>query len=104
MHQFSVGVQRELPGRLALDVSYVGSRTSGLPVSKGINEITAEQLATGAVMLQPVPNPYQGLLPGTPFNGATVPRQQLVRPYLAVRLASPRIAGRSASTTTTRCR
>ncbi len=61
--------------------SYVGSRTRGLPVSKGINEITAEQLATGAFMLQPVPNPYQGLLPGTPFNGATVPRQQLVRPY-----------------------
>ena len=81
VHQFSVGVQRELPGRLALDMSYVGSRTRGLPVSKGINEITAEQLATGAFMLQQVPNPYQGLLPGTPFNGATVPRQQLVRPY-----------------------
>ena len=81
VHQFSVGVQRELPGRLALDLSYVGSRTRGLPVSKGINEITAEQLATGAFMLQQVPNPYQGLLPGTPFNGATVPRQQLVRPY-----------------------
>ena len=56
---------------------YVGSRTRGLPVSKGINEITAEQLATGDVMLEQVPNPYQGLLPGTPFNGATVPRQQL---------------------------
>ena len=27
VHQFSVGVQRELPGRLALDLSYVGSRT-----------------------------------------------------------------------------
>ena len=54
VHQFSVA-QRELPGRLALDMSAVGSRTRGLPVSKGINEITAEQLATGAFMLQPVP-------------------------------------------------
>jgi outer membrane receptor protein involved in Fe transport len=81
VHQFSVGVQRELPGRLALDVSYVGSRTNGLPVSKGINEISAEELATGAFMLQQVANPFQGLLPGTPFNGATVPRQQLARDF-----------------------
>jgi hypothetical protein len=81
VHQFSVGVQRELPGRLALEASYVGSRTRGLPVSKGINEISAEQLATGSVMLQTVANPFQGLLPGTPFNGATVPRQQLARPF-----------------------
>jgi len=81
VHQFSVGMQRELPGRLALDLSYVGSRTRGLPVAKGINEISAEQLATGNVMLAQVANPFQGLLPGTPFNGATVPRQQLVRPY-----------------------
>jgi hypothetical protein len=81
VHQFSVGVQRELPGRLMVDASYVGSRTRGLPVSKGVNEITAEQLAQGNVMLQQVANPFQGLLPGTAFNGATVPRQQLVRPF-----------------------
>lgn len=81
VHQFSIGVQRELPGRLALEASYVGSRTRGLPVSKGINEISAEQLASGNVMLQQVANPFQGRLPGTPFNGATVPRQQLARPF-----------------------
>jgi hypothetical protein len=81
VHQFSIGVQRELPWRFALDASYVGSRTRGLIVSKGINEITAAQLATGNAMLVQVPNPFQGLLPGTPFNGATVPLQQLVRPY-----------------------
>ena len=81
VHQFSAGVQRELPGRLAVELSYVGSRTRGLPVAKGINEISAEQLASGNVMLQQVANPFQGLLPGTPFNGATVPRQQLARPF-----------------------
>jgi hypothetical protein len=81
VHQFSIGAQRELPGRMVLEASYVGSRTRKLPVSKGINEITAEQLAQGNVMLQPVPNPFEGLLPGTPFNGPTVPRQQLLRPF-----------------------
>ena len=64
-----------------MEASYVGSRTRKLVVSKGINEITAAQLAQGNVMLEAVPNPFQGLLPGTPFNGATVPRQQLLRPF-----------------------
>jgi len=81
VHQFSAGIQRELPGRMVVDASYVGSRTRQLPVSKGINEITAAQLATGTAMLAQVPNPFQGLLPGTAFNGATVPVQQLLRPY-----------------------
>ena len=52
VHQFSVGVQRELPGSMALDAAYVGSRTRGMAVSKGINEITAEQLAQGNAMLR----------------------------------------------------
>jgi hypothetical protein len=81
VHQFSVGVQREIPGNMVLDAAYVGSRTRGLIVNKGINEITAEQLAQGNAMLVQVANPFQGRLPGTPFNGATVPLQQLVRPY-----------------------
>ncbi len=81
VHQFSVGVQRELPGNMVVDAAYVGSRTRGLIVSKGINEITAEQLAQGNAMLVAVANPFQGRLPGAAFNGATVPLQQLVRPY-----------------------
>jgi hypothetical protein len=81
VHQFSVGVQRELAWQVVLDASYVGSRTRGYPVAKGINEITAGQLATGTAMLVQVPHPFAGLLPGTAMNGATVPLQQLVRPY-----------------------
>ena len=81
VHQFSVGLQRELPWQVVLDASYVGSRTRGYPVAKGINEITEAQLATGTAMLVQVPNPFAGLLPGTAMNGATVPLQQLVRPY-----------------------
>ena len=81
VHQFSVGAQRELPGRMVLEASYVGSRTRKLPVAKGINEISTEQLALGNALLQPVANPFQGLLPGTAFNGPTVPLQQLLRPF-----------------------
>lgn len=81
VHQFSFGVQRELPGRLVLDVSYVGSRTRSLPVSKGINEVSAEQLGMGAALLDLVANPFEGLLPGTALNEPTVSRGQLLRPF-----------------------
>ncbi|MPY87088.1 MAG: TonB-dependent receptor plug domain-containing protein [Luteitalea sp.] len=81
VHQFSFGVQHELPGRLVVDVSYVGSRTRGLPVTKGINEVSAADLTMGGALLDPVSNPFEGLLPGTELNEATVPRQQLLRPF-----------------------
>ncbi|MGH9163267.1 MAG: TonB-dependent receptor domain-containing protein [Vicinamibacteraceae bacterium] len=81
VHQFSFGVQHELPGRLVLDVSYVGSRTRELPVAKGINEVSAAALEMGDALLDPVANPFEGLLPGTELDEATVPRQQLLRPF-----------------------
>jgi hypothetical protein len=82
VHQFSFGVQHELPWRLLIDASYVGSRTQALQTQKGINEVSAEQLALGSgVLRQNVPNPFQGLLPGTSLNGATTTREQLMRPF-----------------------
>ena len=67
---------------MLLDVSFVGSRTYQLGVAKGINEITADQLALGTTSLnQSVANPFQGLLPGTGLNGATTTRRQLLRQY-----------------------
>jgi hypothetical protein len=82
VHQFSFGVQHELPWRLLIDASYVGSRTKGLQATKGINEVSAEQLALGSgVLRQNVPNPFEGLLPGTSLNGPTVTQEQLMRPF-----------------------
>ena len=81
VRQFSAGFQQELPWRLLVDASYVGSRTRAVQTGKGINEVTAEQLKLGTDLLTLLPNSFQGLLPGTAFNGATVPRQQLLRPF-----------------------
>jgi hypothetical protein len=74
---------------MTVEASYVGSRTLGIPTSHGVNELSAANLALGDVtkggtpgyLTQQVANPFAGLLPGTSFNGATVPRQQLLRPY-----------------------
>lgn len=89
VHQFSFGIQRELPGKISLDASYVGSRTRAALVSRQINSLSTEQLALGDpfkggdqnYLNAQVPNPFEGLLPGTSINGATVVRNQLMRPF-----------------------
>ena len=92
VHQFSLGLQRELPWQVKLDASYVGSRARALMTNEfrsggghGINANTVEQLARARQdskwYTQAVANPFAGLLPGTSLNSTTVARSQLLRPY-----------------------
>jgi len=82
VHQFSFGFQRQLPFGMTADVSYVGSRTRKAPVAKPFNEISLESMALGSTVLnQSVPNPFQGLINAGGLGAATVPRQQLLRPF-----------------------
>jgi hypothetical protein len=92
--QWSFGFQRELPGGFVLDTSYVGSKGVALPVDlatlgTNINAIPRQYLSTLPTrdqanldyLLQPVANPFAGLLPGTDMDGAEVPRMSLLVPY-----------------------
>jgi hypothetical protein len=85
--QFSFGFQTTLPSNFYLDVSYVGNKTAGLPVTANQNFIPVAELNRlpvadrPAYFTQQVPNPMRGLLPGSSINGATVPRQQLMYAY-----------------------
>jgi hypothetical protein len=89
VHQFSFGIQRELPFRAVLEVSYVGSRSKQLDVSHQLNTVTRAQLlqyggtaVAGALNLQnSVANPFSGLLPATGLNGTTTTLQQLLLPF-----------------------
>ncbi len=89
VHQFSFGIQRQLPGNILLDVSYVGSRSMAQSASRGFNEVSTDVLNQGNPAIggnpnflnQQVPNPFAGLIPGTGLNNSTVPRSQLLRPY-----------------------
>jgi TonB dependent receptor len=82
-HQFSFGIQREIPGGMMLDVSFIGSRTRNLITSRSINEVSAADLARGASYLnERVPNPFAGLIPSNAaLNGAEIVRSQLLRPF-----------------------
>lgn len=85
--QFSFGIQRMLPQQWLVDASYVGNITSKLPVGVNLNFIPTQTLNSLPVDQRPAffsaqqPNPMRGLLPGSAFNGATVPRQQLLFAY-----------------------
>jgi hypothetical protein len=82
VHQFSVGVQRQLPARVVVEVMYVGSRSMGLDVAQQINDVTAAQQAQyGNALSGSVTNPFANLLPGTNLNGSTTTLQQMLRPY-----------------------
>ena len=82
VHQFSVGFQQLLPWSAVLDVSYVGSRTHDMQVSRNINALDPSYLSLGNGLTAQVANPFAGLLPQAPaLNGATITRQQLLLPF-----------------------
>ena len=87
--RYQFGGQRDLGAGWVVEAFYVGSRGKHLPVAREINGIPLQYLSTShtrdtaneTLLSQQVPNPFQGLLPGTTMNGATVARSQLLRPY-----------------------
>jgi hypothetical protein len=88
--RWQAGLQRELPGRWVADIAYVGNHGSDLPTGRNINALPNQYLSTSTTRDQAnadflsaaVPNPFVNLMPPTSnFRGATIARQQLLRPY-----------------------
>jgi hypothetical protein len=95
VHQFSIGIQRELPWRIALEASYVGSRTRQEQTNwNGFNEPSLAFVNQCDVTLggsrsycdAQLPNPFYGVagFEGTSrFTSANLSRFELTRPYPA---------------------
>ncbi|HEX6463495.1 MAG TPA: TonB-dependent receptor [Vicinamibacterales bacterium] len=90
VHQFSADFQRELPGSMAIKVSYVGSRGSHLTLGGSndyglnINQLDPNYMTLGSALNASLPNPFQGnpAFVGTSFfTAATLTRAQLLRPF-----------------------
>lgn len=88
VHRYSVDVQRELPGRVALTMGYVGSRSSSLAIggtvdaAVNINQLDSQYLALGSALLDQLPNPFFGNPSFGPLSTTTtIARGQLLRPY-----------------------
>jgi trimeric autotransporter adhesin len=53
VHQFSFGIQQELPGKMSVQASYVGSRTMSALTSRSIDSLSIADLALGDITGQP---------------------------------------------------
>jgi len=95
VQQFSAGVQRELPGKISLEITYAGSRSKDIEGNyNGFNEPSAAFQAGCDVTLggsrsfcdELVPNPYYqvaGFEGTTRFTNPTLSRFELARPFPA---------------------
>jgi hypothetical protein len=92
--RWTIGFQRQLPGGFVAEAEYVGDYGYNIEIVRNINALpnqylntdnsrTAAMTANNTFLTANVPNPFQGLLPGTSFNNATIARSQLLRPFPA---------------------
>jgi hypothetical protein len=85
VQQWNVSVQRALTTNTTVEAAYVGSIIThvGIP-DTNLNQLSVDQLALGAALLQRVPNPYFGTIPRSSSLGdPTIPVAQLLKPYPA---------------------
>jgi hypothetical protein len=83
VQQWNASVQRELTSNTTVDVAYIGSTIThvGIP-DTNLNQLTVDQLALGAALLQRVPNPLFGVVPRSSSLGdPTIPVAQLLKPF-----------------------
>ncbi|MDQ6663386.1 MAG: TonB-dependent receptor [Acidobacteriota bacterium] len=89
-HNWHFDVQREIAPRTVVTASYVGSRAidiSAAPtdftgaINQNLNQLDPQYLSLGAALLQPVANPFAGIIASGSLAGPTVPRSQLLKPY-----------------------
>ena len=91
MQRWSFSIQRELPGRILLETSYVGNRGTKLAANRNFNATPAKYLSTLPSRDQPaidflsaqVANPFFGIaeFAGTALGNQKVSRANLLRPY-----------------------
>jgi hypothetical protein len=97
--RFIAGIQRELPGGIAAEATFVMSRGYNLPVLRQLNYLPRELLnnfgnttdaaailngifTTNTFLTQTVPNPFRTLVGATnPFNAANLQRRLLLSPF-----------------------
>jgi hypothetical protein len=82
-HQFSFGIQRQLPGGWTVESSYSANLTRRLPVNAPVNSLPVSELGRAqSYYTERVSNPMAGLLPNNVAkNGSTIPRQDLLVPF-----------------------
>lgn len=82
VEQWTANVQYEL-GSTVLQAAYIGNHGVKLIFGSAfeLNQLPTQYLALGNQLLQPVTNPFYGVITSGPLSGPTVPYGQLLRPF-----------------------
>jgi hypothetical protein len=89
VQRWQAGMQRELPGRWVVEISYAGTRGANMVVPYNINTLPAQYLSRSPIrdttvinfLTASIPNPMAGLLGTTSLSGTTVARSQILLPF-----------------------
>jgi hypothetical protein len=85
-HNWHFDIQREIAPRTIVSVSYVGSRAINISapptdftgaINQNLNQLDPKYLSLGTALLQPVPNPFAGIIT-TGLNRSTIAVAQTV--------------------------
>ncbi len=87
--KWDFNIQVQMPAQTLIEIGYMGNKAIKLMTRREMNGIPLQYLSSSPFRDQEtinfltaqVPNPFVGLLPGTGLNGATIARNQLLRPY-----------------------
>jgi len=85
--QWNFGIQRELPGAMAVNLTYAGNQGTKLPIGVDLNALNPMYYgAIGdssqvAYLNQSVPNPFYGIITNGTLAASTVQRNQLLRAH-----------------------
>jgi hypothetical protein len=78
-------IQRELPGNILVDASYVGSHGVHLNMAGendyNLDQLTPNVIALGSALQKSVPNPFYGIITTGPEAAATIPQSYLLAPF-----------------------
>jgi len=87
--RWNFDIQHEIARDTVIQAGYVYNHSVHLGVDRPFNGVPAQYLSSSPTRDQPVidrmtalvPNPFAGLVPGTPLNGANIARNQLLRAF-----------------------
>ncbi len=81
VQQYSLDIQRELPGAVSLEVGFVGANSTHLPLTINENVLNPSLFSMGTALNQSVANPFYGHGGAGIVGTATVQAYQLLLPY-----------------------
>ncbi len=82
-HMWNVGLQREIPGQMVGEITYVGTRHMNIWINLSRNAVSSDALSQGAALDALVPNPFFGIIRtgDALLTAASTRASQLLKPY-----------------------